>query len=77
MALDERRDVRVVRPGEKISFPVTWHGAVLSLGGYDKGYTAGYTSGALDMRRAIRQDIPKELRTLNLAGMDCKTFSQI
>jgi hypothetical protein len=45
MALDERRDVRVVRPGEKISFPVTWHGAVLSLGGYDKGYTAGYTSG--------------------------------
>jgi hypothetical protein len=32
MALDERRDVRVVRPGEKIPFPVTWHGAVLSLG---------------------------------------------
>src|SRR3974377_1097635 len=32
MALDQRRDVRVVRPGEKISFPVTWHGAVLSLG---------------------------------------------
>jgi acetamidase/formamidase len=32
MALDERGDVRVVRPGEKISFPVTWHGAVLSLG---------------------------------------------
>src|SRR5262249_1581501 len=27
-----RRDVRVVRPGEKITFPVTWHGAVLSLG---------------------------------------------
>ena len=32
MAFDERRDVRVVCPGEKISFPVTWHGAVLSLG---------------------------------------------
>ena len=32
MALDQRGDVRVVRPGEKISFPVTWHGAVLSLG---------------------------------------------
>ena len=32
MALDQRRDVRVVRPGEKITFPVTWHGAVLSLG---------------------------------------------
>ena len=29
MALDQRRDVRVVRPGEKIT---TWHGAVLSLG---------------------------------------------
>src|SRR5262249_32219675 len=32
MALDQRRDVRVVCPGKKISFPVTWHGAVLSLG---------------------------------------------
>src|SRR3974377_1996539 len=32
LALDQRRDVRVVGPGEKISFPVTWHGAVLSLG---------------------------------------------
>ncbi len=32
MALDQRRDVRVVGPGEKISFPVTWHGAILSLG---------------------------------------------
>src|SRR3974377_1869846 len=32
MALDQRRDARVLRPGEKISFPVTWHGAVLSLG---------------------------------------------
>ena len=32
LALDQRRDVRVVRPGEKISFPVTWHGAVLNLG---------------------------------------------
>jgi len=32
MALDQRGDVRVVRPAEKISFPVTWHGAVFSLG---------------------------------------------
>ena len=32
MALDQRRDVRVVRSGEKISFPVAWHGAVLDLG---------------------------------------------
>jgi acetamidase/formamidase len=32
MALDERRDVRVVRSGEKVSFPVAWHGAVLDLG---------------------------------------------
>src|SRR6266581_2806946 len=29
MALDERRDVRVVRSGEKVSFPVAWHGALL------------------------------------------------
>jgi hypothetical protein len=27
MALDERRDVRVVCSGEKISCPVAWHGA--------------------------------------------------
>ena len=32
MALDQRRDVRVVRSGEKISFPVARHGAVLDLG---------------------------------------------
>jgi hypothetical protein len=32
MALDERRDVRVVRSGEKVSFPVAWHGALLGLG---------------------------------------------
>jgi hypothetical protein len=32
MALDQRDDVRVVRSGEKISFPMTWHGAVLNLG---------------------------------------------
>ncbi len=31
MALDERRDVRVVRSGEKVSFPVAWHGAILGL----------------------------------------------
>src|SRR4029077_5200094 len=29
MALDQRRDVRVVRSGEKVSFPVAWHGALL------------------------------------------------
>ncbi len=32
MALDQRRDVRVVRSGEKVSFPVAWHGALLGLG---------------------------------------------
>jgi hypothetical protein len=32
MALDLYRDVRVVRSGEKFSFPVAWHGAVLDLG---------------------------------------------
>jgi hypothetical protein len=31
MAFDERRDVRVVCSGEKVSFPVAWHGAVLHL----------------------------------------------
>jgi hypothetical protein len=31
MMLDERCDVGVVRPGEKISFPVAWHGAILDL----------------------------------------------
>ena len=29
MAFDERHDVRVVCSGEKISFPVAWHSAVL------------------------------------------------
>jgi hypothetical protein len=33
MALDERRDVRVVRSGEKVSFPVAWHGAILGSAG--------------------------------------------
>ena len=32
MALDERHDVRVVCSGEKVSFPVAWHSAVLGLG---------------------------------------------
>jgi hypothetical protein len=32
MALDERRDVRVVRSTEKVSFPVAGHSAVLDLG---------------------------------------------
>ena len=31
--LDERGDVRVVRPGKKVSFPVPRHGAILNLGG--------------------------------------------
>jgi hypothetical protein len=32
MAFDERHDVRVVCSGEKVSFPVAWHSAVLGLG---------------------------------------------
>ena len=32
MALDQRRDVRVVGSGEKVSFPMAWHGAVFDLG---------------------------------------------
>ena len=32
MALDQCRDVRVVRSGEKVSCPVAWHDAVLGLG---------------------------------------------
>ena len=32
VALDECRDVRVVRSGEKVSFPMAWHGAILGLG---------------------------------------------
>ena len=32
MALDKRRDVRVVRSREKVSFPMAWHGAILGLG---------------------------------------------
>ena len=32
MALDQRRDVRVVCSREKVSFPVAWHSAVLHLG---------------------------------------------
>ena len=33
MSLDEGSDVRVVRAGEQITLPVTWDGAILSLGG--------------------------------------------
>ena len=33
IALDERGDVRVVRPGKKVSFPMPRHGAILNLGG--------------------------------------------
>jgi hypothetical protein len=32
MAFDERHDVRVVRSAEKVTFPVTWHGAVIGIG---------------------------------------------
>src|SRR6516162_9217159 len=32
MALDQRRDVGVVCFGEKVSFPVAWHGAIVGLG---------------------------------------------
>src|SRR5262245_63591325 len=32
MALDQRRDVGVVCSGEKVSFPVAWHGAIVGLG---------------------------------------------
>src|SRR5271170_1104202 len=32
MTLDERCDVCVVGAGEKVSFPVAWHGAILGLG---------------------------------------------
>ena len=32
MALDKRRDVRVVCSAEKVSFPVAWHSAIVSLG---------------------------------------------
>jgi hypothetical protein len=33
VALDECRDVRIVRSGKKISFPMARHGAILYLGG--------------------------------------------
>ena len=33
IALDEGGDVRVVRSGEKVSFPMPRHGAILNLGG--------------------------------------------
>jgi hypothetical protein len=32
LTLDKCRNVRVVRSGEKVSFPMTWNGAILSLG---------------------------------------------
>src|SRR5262245_39321422 len=31
MALDQRRDGGVVCSGEKVSFPVAWHGAIVGL----------------------------------------------
>ena len=33
VALDEGDDVRVVRSGEQITFPMAWDGAILGLGG--------------------------------------------
>src|SRR6202453_4788763 len=33
IALDEGGDVRVVRSGKKVSFPMPRHGAILNLGG--------------------------------------------
>ena len=32
MPLDEGGDVRAVRPGKEVSFPMPWHGAILNLG---------------------------------------------
>ena len=32
LALDQRHDVGVVRTAEKVTFPVTWHGAVIGIG---------------------------------------------
>src|SRR5262245_20569408 len=33
VALDERGDVRVLRSGKKVAFPMARHGAILNLGG--------------------------------------------
>ena len=33
IALDQGGDVRVVRSGKKVSFPMPWHSAILNLGG--------------------------------------------